>query len=553
MNERMSALLEQLNCGLFDKEDVMAQVLLSSIAGDGIFLLGPPGVAKSLVARRLKFAFTTDSASGSIFEYLMNRFSTSDEIFGPVSISKLKNQDKYERNIAGYLPSASIVFLDEIWKAGPAIQNALLTILNEKIFRNGDEEIKVPLKALISASNGLPAKGEGLEALWDRFLVRLQVGCIDDDEKFIEMITANINSLQDTVAAKNKITEKEYREWNGEIENIEVNEKIRRIILYIKNDLIPAHNEKQENEKKTLYVSDRRWKKIIRLLRTSAFLNGRKSVNVMDCFLIKNCIWDDISEIESTSAFVDEAVNTHILNEVFNFDELRDELSSFLQQIMNETHVISDTRSEELKSTHEEYYTLSKEKQALYIKKSDYDSLNETPAMVSLYREIKLSSGYLSHNQADIIKKKLDSFTVAVDDKNINLENSFVFDRSASVTKGNAPFSVNVDEVELKIETTIVGERRRRVTKAEKVKERIWDKKIKTYLDYVNDIRKQSDDFVQHESKEMQDNLFIAKGVLDIPLEYLSRVKKECDELEMQILEIQHTYKKIQDNSTLLQ
>lgn len=93
----------------------------------------------------------------------MSRFSTPDEIFGPVSISKLKDADTYERIVDGYLPSATIAFLDEIWKAGPAIQNALLTIINEKIYRNGQFSIRVPLKGLIAASNELPHKGRDLK------------------------------------------------------------------------------------------------------------------------------------------------------------------------------------------------------------------------------------------------------------------------------------------------------------------------------------------------------------------------------------------------------
>ena len=183
-DDQIKSLLKVLSQGVYEKEHIIAMSLLSAIAGESIFLLGPPGTAKSLVARRLKLAFK----DGKAFEYLMSRFSTPDEIFGPVSISLLKNEDRYERVVEGFLPSATVVFLDEIWKAGPSIQNALLTAINERIFQNGRTTLKLPMKALIAASNELPAEGEGLEALWDRFLVRMVSNCIQSESVFYKMI-----------------------------------------------------------------------------------------------------------------------------------------------------------------------------------------------------------------------------------------------------------------------------------------------------------------------------------------------------------------------------
>lgn len=184
IKKRIEQLLDALNKGIYEKENEIALSLLAAVAGESIILLGPPGVAKSMVARRLSKAFS----GARSFEYLMSRFSTPDEIFGPVSISKLKDSDDYERVTEGYLPTADVVFLDEIWKAGPAIQNTLLTVINEKVFRNGNRLVSLPLKLLIAASNELPAQGEGLEALWDRLIIRLESKSIKQDDNFDKML-----------------------------------------------------------------------------------------------------------------------------------------------------------------------------------------------------------------------------------------------------------------------------------------------------------------------------------------------------------------------------
>ena len=130
VRKRIEKLLEFLNAGLYEKEEAVRLALLSAVAGESIFFLGPPGTAKSMISSRIHHAFK----GTKYFEYLMNEFSTPDEIFGSV---KLKGLDEgiYEKNTTGYLPEAHIAFLDEIWKSGPAILNTLLTNLRKSRFR----------------------------------------------------------------------------------------------------------------------------------------------------------------------------------------------------------------------------------------------------------------------------------------------------------------------------------------------------------------------------------------------------------------------------------
>ena len=261
IRQHIILLLKYMSEGIFEKENILAMSLLCAVAGESIFLLGPPGTAKSLVARRLKLVFKEAKS----FEYLMSRFSTPDEIFGPVSISKLKNEDKYERITDGYLPDCTVVFLDEIWKAGPAIQNALLTVINERIYKNGSQTLSLPMKALIAASNELPAENEGLEALWDRFLVRMVSNCISDERTFFRMIQQD-RLPKIAIPEELLITDETFASWQSAIAHISISDETCTIVTNIRK-LLKEEEKKQEcTTTLDFYVSDRRWKKIFHLM-----------------------------------------------------------------------------------------------------------------------------------------------------------------------------------------------------------------------------------------------------------------------------------------------
>lgn len=330
INKTIRTLLEELNNGLYEKERSIRLTLLAVLAGESTFMLGEPGTAKSLVARRISEAFEDTNEEGEIkfFDYLMNQFSTPEEIFGPVSIQELKN-DKYVRKTDGFLPKAQFAFLDEIWKANPAIQNALLTILNERIFVNGGKIEKVPLIGFMSASNELPARNQGLDAIFDRFLVRIFERPIADDENFRNMISSERNTKTDI---SKKLSKETIDLILKESEYVEISADCYNIIDSVRKALSKRNSEIQDENEKYM-VSDRRWKKIANLMRVSAYCNGRNKTDIMDATLIADCIWrTETQEIDSKKIIAD-AIKNYGIQCKSDLKLLKDTVSEFENDI----------------------------------------------------------------------------------------------------------------------------------------------------------------------------------------------------------------------------
>lgn len=397
IRKRISQILEKLNDGAYEREETIALALLSALAGESIFLLGLPGVGKSMVARRLKLAFRNASS----FEYLMSRFSTPDEIFGPVSISKLKDSDCYERMVEGYLPTADIVFLDEIWKAGPAIQNALLTVLNERIFRNGSVDLQLPLKAVISASNELPAEGEGLEALWDRFLIRYVVLPIRSQAYFKNLI---LNKSATCVLDNDlPFSEVELEFIKTESEKIVIPSFVVSLICEVRDALNSARQDDVDGDDDNLvippYVSDRRWRKIMGILKMSAFLNGRKEVDLSDCLLLEHMLWDHDVQIPAIRQLVAKAITLQLKQ--FLKDACLDVASN------NKcSHPIGDLISKDGK-----HYSFTVSDEDIMISKTDYNSLTSDSTYANITSD---STIILSPSRAPFTVQKLQEGTITI-------------------------------------------------------------------------------------------------------------------------------------------
>jgi len=509
IKERTTKLLAELNKGIFEKEEIIKLSFLSTIAGESIFLLGKPGVAKSLIARRLKSAF----ADAESFEYLMNKFSTPDEIFGPVSISKLKD-DKYERITDKYLPNADIAFLDEIWKAGPSIQNSLLTIINEKVYRNGEQEIKANLKGLIAASNELPEKGQGLEALWDRFIIRYLVKGIDTEDNFNSMLTEKLDFNEDDIDKSLRISEDDYKKWSEEIEDIIVPPEVLKVIDAIRK-LVQEYNQSQDEDVQ-IYVSDRRWRKIAHILRASAYLNERESVDLMDCFLIAHCIWDEQGQIAPMQELVAKTLKEHGYSTAVTIKPIKDEIDEFETEVRRDTKIKKDKYENEYQEFNG-YYKIEGLQQSIaycLIKISDFETLNHTSQARKLYNN------------------------------NSNVLNRYLMIKDGQLKIRNVHYSNSWNDCQIATHKVLRPEIQ--TVKPNPKLKRAWNRDTKRIKQQIEKEIKSIEDYREKNHSQLHNNLFVNSELASLIESNFHVSIQQLQQLQIELEKVKHSYDSIE-------
>ncbi|WP_318617041.1 AAA family ATPase [Sporosarcina sp. YIM B06819] len=272
-----------LNAKFFERENVVEAILIAILSRQHLLMIGPAGTAKSAIS--VEMANIVEGTQ--YFQWLLTRFSTPEEIFGPLSLKDLE-QGVYKRNTASKMPEANLVFLDEIFKANSAILNSLLTLINERLFYNNGSPVRVPLISVIGASNEYPEEGEGLEALFDRFLLRFEMDYIADETNFVSM-------MKDA----------------GQYEQMPSMTMDELVQLQFFTDMVAIPDEVYETLSKIrkelrdegIRPSDRRFKQSLNVLRAKALINQRQVVKVDDIVFLENALWETVDQ-KDAAAFI---------------------------------------------------------------------------------------------------------------------------------------------------------------------------------------------------------------------------------------------------------
>jgi MoxR-like ATPase len=297
-----STVSDRLKGQFVGRDEVIDLIALSVVAGEHLFLFGPPGTAKSALIR----AFAT-AVDGRYFEYLLTRFSEPNEVFGPIDLVKLR-EGTVATVTSGMLPEAEFAFLDELFNANSAILNNLLTVLNERLYRRGREVIRLPLLSLFSASNHLP-EDEALAALFDRFLLRCKVETLPR-EHMGKLLAAGWALEKGNGSPEHTGTNNEPRVSANDLRIL------ARLVMDV--DLSPVADLYEDAAFKIrdlgIGFSDRRAVKVLKLVAASAVLSGRSVAAGSDLWVLRY-VWDREEQIAPLTSLVQGILRTQPLEQ----------------------------------------------------------------------------------------------------------------------------------------------------------------------------------------------------------------------------------------------
>jgi MoxR-like ATPase len=306
LRSKIGAVRDELQQCLLERETAIQLALTALLSGEHYIMLGPPGVAKSLLVREI----TKRISGASYFEKLMSQTTEPNEIFGPVDLQALSDRGEYRRVSKGALQTAHVAFLDEVFKANSTILNCLLTLTNERLYHEvGYAPQKAPLLTIFGASNETPKEKE-LAALYDRFPLKSVITDTVEESSFEALVQGSFGSAVHATLSVDDI--ESAREL---VNKVAIPEEVVEALKVICRIEAPSQG---------IRVSDRTVVKAAKIVRAKAWLDGRDEACVEDLVILANLLWQEPEQLKAVERLVYEVANPLHLRAIEVEDQARE-------------------------------------------------------------------------------------------------------------------------------------------------------------------------------------------------------------------------------------
>lgn len=285
IRQKVQTIITEQNLAIQERSEVIHGIWVARIAQQHVIVFGPGGTGKSLMMRD-----TVNRIQGAThFEVALDEQSVPDQLFGPTDVKGMVEKGKARRIVTGMLPEATDAFVDEVMNANATVKHSLQPLMNERLFHNGDEVVRCPLRQLVGGTNKNGADVDpNLAPFFDRFHLRYTVGYLQRRESRFDMITNAIVRIASAGRGSGQSATQATTVSLNELDKAHE----EALALDVDDDTMTLIDDIwEELRAKGLIVSDRRYVEGYMAVLANAWLQGHETVTPIDLGILSNMWW----------------------------------------------------------------------------------------------------------------------------------------------------------------------------------------------------------------------------------------------------------------------